>query len=230
MVFKRDKRMHVLKSLTALSKFLGAYHQFKQRTQNFGVKWQVPTALETFNHMLQKNNENVFEWAKKTDKALPMHKEFLRFARLSGLRKSESINSFNLIISLSRKNHLSEYYTEETSCLEHFRFPEIFIRRTKSAYITFIPKEQILSITKSRKISYEKIRKKLVRRGMSTKLSLLRCTWATFMEKRLSQAEVDLLQGRVSQSVFMRFYFAPDLKELKEKVLWASRELAARYV
>jgi len=229
MGFTRDKKIHILKGLTALSKFLGIYPQFRYRTQAFGIKWELPSPLETFNHMLKKNNQNVFDWAKKVMVELPMHKEYLQFAELSGLRKTECIQSYNLIIELAYENRLDEYYNASDSCLEHFKFPELFVRRTKNAYISFIPRRLIEMITKSHRVTYEMIRKKLQRRGFRIKLSLLRSAWATFMEKRLSQAEVDLLQGRVSQSVFMRYYFAPDLKQLKLKVLTAVKELERLY-
>jgi hypothetical protein len=152
------------------------------------------------------------------------HSDYLQFTAISGLRKTESIRSYNLIIELSHENRLEEYYDESKSCLEHFRFPEMFIRRTKNAYITFIDAKQVKTIESSKQVSYEMIRKKLERRGMSTRLSLLRSTWATFMENQLSQAEVDLLQGRVNQSVFMRYYFAPDLEKLGTKVLAVLRQ------
>jgi hypothetical protein len=33
------------------------------------------------------------------------------------------------------------YYNEAGQCLEHFRFPEIFIRRTKAANLSIVEKE-----------------------------------------------------------------------------------------
>jgi len=229
MTLTRDKRQHVVKALIALSKFLGLYPQFKQRVQSFGLKWEQRTALETFNSIMSKNHEDVDAWVKEVIAKNPAFKDFMQFAELSGLRKEEAIQSFNLIIDLSKANRLSEYYNEETSCLEHFRFPELFIRRTKNAYITFMPKEVVQAITQNEKITYEAIRKRLERQGFSIKLKLLRSTWATFMEKRLTQSETDLLQGRISQTVFMQFYFSPSIQELKQRVFAAIHELEQQY-
>jgi hypothetical protein len=51
------------------------------------------------------------------------------FACITGLRPSEVIESVRLLISGENK----KYYNEERQALEHFRFPEIFIRQTKKA-------------------------------------------------------------------------------------------------
>jgi hypothetical protein len=54
-----------------------------------------------------------------------------------------------------------KYYNTERQCLEHFRFPEIFLRQTKKAYISFVTHE-ILEIVEdcaqSSKITYNGIR------------------------------------------------------------------------
>jgi len=222
--FKRDKRIHIIKALTALSKFLGVYPQFKQRMQAFGVKWQMPSALEVFNHMLTKSNEDVSAWVKKVVSEFPELKDFVMFVGLSGLRKEEALNAYNLVIE-----RLGEYYNEETSCLEHFRFPKLFIRPTKNAFITVMPKEFLQSITKNSRLTTAIINKRLQRRGFKIKLGLLRSAWSTFMQRHLTQAEVDLLQGRVNQSIFMRYYFAPNFNELKQRVSTATTELTKQY-
>jgi len=224
--FNRDKRMHILKALISLSKFLGMYPQFKERMQAFGIKWQMPSALEVFNHMLTKSNEDVSKWAKEIALKFPEFKDFLTLAELSGLRKEETLNAYNLIIEYTKENRLNEYYNEETSCLEHFRLPKIFVRPTKNAFVTIIPKELLQSIAKNQPLTYAIISKRLQRNGFKIKIGLLRSAWATFMQKHLSQAEVDLLQGRVNQTIFMRYYFAPNFIELKQRTLHALEQFA----
>jgi len=175
--------------------------------------------------MMSKNNENVDTWVKEVLAKLPTFREFIIYAKLCGLRKEESIQSYNLIIELSKENRLNGYFNEATSCLEHFKYPKIFIRHTKNAYISFIPKEVVLEITQKDMITYEAIRKRLEKQGFKIKLKLLRSAWATFMQKYLTQSEIDLLQGRINQSIFMQHYFSPSIQELKARTLNAIQQL-----
>jgi hypothetical protein len=57
----------------------------------------------------------------------------VRFACLTGLRPSESCESVRLINCLNNK-----YYNQEQQTLEHFRFPDIFLRPTKKAFISYL--------------------------------------------------------------------------------------------
>jgi len=147
------------------------------------------------------------------------------FARLSGLRKTEAINSFNLIIDLAKNGRLKEYYNEELLCLEHFRF-KLFLRGKKNAYITFIPKSMVNEIANSEPITYEAIRKRLLKNGLKLRINELRDYFATFMVKHgLIREEVDLLQGRIPPSLFVRSYWSPNLKELRDRTLKALAEI-----
>jgi hypothetical protein len=69
----------------------------------------------------------------------------VKFACLTGLRPSEAVESARLLNARSAGTR-SSYYNQERQALEHFRFPEIFIRRTKKAYISFVTKEQLSGI------------------------------------------------------------------------------------
>ena len=51
---------------------------------------------------------------------------FLKFVLVSGLRKGEAVNSFNLIIELSKQNRLSEYYNSDTEILGRFKYADFF--------------------------------------------------------------------------------------------------------
>ena len=57
------------------------------------------------------NNQNsLHSWYKATKGLLRDNERlFLRFILVSGLRKGEAVNSFNLIIELSQQNRLPEY-------------------------------------------------------------------------------------------------------------------------
>ena len=82
---------------------------------------------------------------------------------LTGLRKEEVITSFNKIIDLAKQGNLNEYYNEENGLFEHFKYKEQFLRRTKNVYISIIPKDIVIKVSKSQPISYAGISKSLMR-------------------------------------------------------------------
>ncbi|MEM3699696.1 MAG: integrase [Candidatus Bathyarchaeia archaeon] len=210
-----------MKALISLSKFLGFYEQFKVRLQNCGVKFARADAFNSFLRIMNNNNEDLLEWFIKAYALLRENEKlFLRYALISGLRKSEAINSFNLIIDLAKNGRLSEYYNEDLLCLEHFRFKQFFLRGKKNTYISFIPKSMVKAIAESEPITYEAIRKRLLRNGLRLRINELRDYFATFMVKHgLIREEVDLLQGRIPPSLFVRSYWSPSLRELRDRTL-----------
>jgi hypothetical protein len=71
--------------------------------------------------------------------------DFFVFCTLTGLRGSECVNCIRLI---KDSEHFKTYYNEGRQCLEHFRFPSLFIRRTKAAYISLVDND-ILEIAQN---------------------------------------------------------------------------------
>jgi hypothetical protein len=69
--------------------------------------------------------------------------QIIKFGVVTGLRASEVIESARLLRS---HQLVKPYYNPERQAQEHFRFPEIFLRATKKAYISFITKEQLSGI------------------------------------------------------------------------------------
>jgi len=58
------------------------------------------------------------------------------------------------------------------------------------------------------------------------RLNELRDYYGTFTVRHgLIKEEVDLLQGRIGMSVFVRHYWSPAIKELKQRVFKALKEL-----
>ena len=73
----------------------------------------------------------------------------IKFNCLTGLRPSEAIDSVRLLnvgTLLFSNSRNGSYYNAERQCLEHFRHPETFLRRTKCAYVSFVTKEQLSAI------------------------------------------------------------------------------------
>ncbi len=78
-------------------------------------------------------------WLKQVVQRLPKeYSTVLVFDALTELRPNEAVMSCNLIAELSEKNMLGKYLDENLMMLQHFRFPELFLRRSKNAYISFV--------------------------------------------------------------------------------------------
>jgi len=167
------------------------------------------------------NDEEIIDWIRQVKAIVPDHAAFLDLMAATGLRFEEAINSWNLIIRLG-ENRLGEYYKSET--LEHFRFKELFIRRTKKAFISFVPIGLIKRIVKAHPLTRSMIVKKIQRRGLRLRFGDIREYHASYLTKYLRPPEIDFLYGRISTGVFMRNYFNPAwIKDLKERTLRGSR-------
>jgi len=220
--FSDCKRGHVLNALSALSKYLGVYNKFQGLVKAYGLKWKRQNSEMLILDRIEKTrkNGNIIDWIKKVKEKYPSLTDFLEFILVSGLRFTEAVHSYNLIVELTKKSEINNYYNCEKQFLEHYKFKQIFIRRTKKAFVSYIPKKLIHKIGKNKKISSYQIGNWFSRnRELKSRFSDIREYWATFMTKYLNLAEIDFLQGRVSASVFMRNYFNPELiDDLKERV------------
>ena len=220
-------RNQVIKCLISLSKYLGVHSQFKQKLRDYGVKLYRSDVFSSFLRMLNGSNSDLLTWYRKAINVLrPNERLFLRCAAVTGLRKNEAIQSFNLIIELCENADLQNYYNEELDCLEHFKFKKQFLRRTKNAYISFVPESLILKVAKSRPVAYAAIIKRLKRKNLRTRINELRDYYGTFMIRHgLIREEVDLLQGRIPPNIFIRHYWSPSFKELRDRTLKAVADL-----
>ena len=221
-----DKRLHVMKALSALSKFLGVYEEYKRLLKNYGLKWSVNSGDPIINRLTKTVDSNeIFDWIRKVKREKPSLTDFMDFMAITGLRFIEAIGSYNLIVDLAKEGRLSEYYKEEKEVLEHFRFKEVFIRRTKKAFISFVPKALVEAISRNMPLtrSYAiSVRKK----GFRLRFGDVREAHGTFLTEYLRESEIDFLHGRVSANVFMRNYFNPALiTDLKERVFKGIEDL-----
>ena len=224
--FSKSKKNHTLKALIALSKYLGVYEQFKVRIKSYGIKWGRQNSFQAFLRIMNVK-EGLMEWIKECMNVLDSSQAlFVKFVVMSGLRKGEALNAFNMIVRLNQEGKLHEHYNLELESLEHFRFENVFIRGTKNAFFSFVPKRFIEQVAACKLISYSTLRKRLKRHGMKSRLNELRDYFATYMVHHgVIREEVDLLQGRVGRSIFMRHYFSPTVRDLKNRVLKAINEI-----
>ena len=86
----------------------------------------------------------MIEWVRDAISKMPEpYYNIIVYNTLTGLRPTEACISLSLV-----QNDLENYYNKEKSFLEHFKYPELFIRRTKKAYISVI-NDLIIQIAKN---------------------------------------------------------------------------------
>jgi intergrase/recombinase len=221
--FQKAKKRMILAALIALSKYQGSYDAFKRKMGNFGVIWDNQRGFEIFLRILNDNSHDVLSWVRDCTENFDLtYSTFIKFALITGLRKGEAFQAFNLVVKLSKEGKVGEIYNSELETLELHKYPKIFFRRGKNAFFSFIPEGFMKEMTKCNVISDSGLKRRLRKNGLTCKLKELRHYQATFMAKHgLLREEADLLQGRISQSVFMRHYVSPSITELKDRVLAA---------
>jgi len=226
-----DKRGHVLKGLSALAKFLGTYPVWKQLITDYDLKWVGRSRDEIIIDRITKVKDpgEIFAWIREVKKARPELNTFMDFSAITGLRFDEAIASYNLIISLNTEGKISEYYNSSNQTLEHYKFKKTFLRKTKKAFISFVPETMINQLDPTRDLlTPRRVQKRIQKRGLQLRFGDVREAWNTFLTKYLKDSEIDFLQGRVSTSVFMRNYFNPALiGDLKTRTNTAITEILA---
>jgi len=216
-------RNNIIKSLVAFSKFTGCYESFKSRLKNCGIHYKKQSAIESFLRIMDSNNHNgLGEWYRKAlDILAPNERLYLQYVLLSGLRREEAVLSFNLLASKS----VSDYYNEQTGFLEHFKIKGkngkfLFLRNSKNAYVSAVPKSLILEISNAKPIGYFKVVKILNKYGLNSRLQELRSFYATNMRTMgLLSEQVDIMQGRINGGIFLQYYFKQNPKTLSHKIL-----------
>ena len=215
------RKAHAVKALILLSKFRGTYSEFKAKLSEFGIKWERSNGLRAFLRIFNATNNNILKWYTQAQSILRENEVlFSKFLLHSGLRVSEAIHSFNLAIKLSKEGRVSDYYDSEFQVLCHFKYPKLFIRRTKNCYITFLEPEFLEQITASHPVSYSSLRKRLERKHLRLRFNELRDRFGTYLLSHgILEAEINLLQGRIPVDIFIRHYWSPKLKELGTRII-----------
>jgi hypothetical protein len=208
LLLSEEKRLHVMKSLAALSKYLGGYDIWKDIMQRYQLKWSDNDTLQTFKNMTnsEKDYESMTDWLENTLSRLPTkYGNILLYDTLTGLRPEEACKSISLIHKC-----IEEYLNKKSFVLEHFRFPGLFIRRTKKAYIS-LASEPIINIAiQCSNCGYNSLRLAIKRRGLDMHMAYCRKIFATHLRMNgIEQETIDLLQGRTPKSVFAKHYFRP---------------------
>jgi tetratricopeptide (TPR) repeat protein len=121
-LIKQSNRNNVIKALITLSKYLGCYTEFKAKMKNYGIKIHRQSAVESFLRIMKASNSDILDWYEKALVHLrPNEQIFLRFCKVTGIRKTEAIISFNKIIELEKQQDLPAYYDFQLKVLMHFQ-------------------------------------------------------------------------------------------------------------
>lgn len=219
----KDKRRIVMAALANLAKYAGRYDYWKQIVANAGLKYEKKSAIDVAFGILNSDLHTLEEWLTKVLKAIPQrHASVLAFTAITGLRPSEGCMSTALITEMAEQDSLDNYFNQKLMMLEHFRYGKLFLRGNKNCYISFVPKEMLDYILEVKPtISYAALIHVLQRRRFRVRVKDLRHLHGTKLREHVPKEIVDLIHGRVGQSVFLRYYYEPFLNEVKQKVLRA---------
>jgi Archaeal phage integrase len=224
-------RRHAMEALSCLSKCNGTYDRWQEIRRRYNLRWTLGNeSLHALHRVFdtELNLDVMLNRIKKMVDVLPHHMgHIIRFGVITGLRPSEAVESVRLI---NNEETFHTYYNKLHMALEHFSFPEIFLRRTKKAFISFVTSDMIelakLDYIKQSNVpAYNAIRHALNRKGLNMNMSFARKVFASHLRLCGVQPEiVDMLQGRVSTSKLTRHYLVPN-NSLRDQVLDAIQKL-----
>lgn len=224
----KSLRRIVMASLSNLSKYLGVYEYWKQIIRAYGLKWKSWSGLEAFLSIVNTNLSDVKDWLKQVMQRLPInYSTALAYTALTGLRPTEACISLRLISDLAESGMLDSYLNRDLMMLEHYKFPKLFLRKSKNAYISFITPELLnLVLDVKPRVKYSALDTKIGRLGFKTRVKYLRKLYATTLRNSgVPQEFIDLVQGRIGQSIFIRFYYKPLLQQIRSQATQAIEPL-----
>jgi hypothetical protein len=205
-----DKRIHAMKALAALSKYLGCYDLWKSIIERHQLKWSNEDAIQIFHNITNADHDfsSMVKWLRDALTMLPQsYGNILLFNALTGLRPEEAIQSIKIL----HNNKESDDYLKDNTVLEHYKYPSIFIRRTKKAYISIVNGTILGLAREAADHGYNSLRLSIKHKGLDMNMAFCRKIFATHLRNNRIEPEIiDLLQGRIPKSVFARHYFRPD--------------------
>lgn len=221
-----ETRQHAMKSLASVSKYLGTYDKWQELVKKYQLKWDQKSGYSAFEKIFnnEKNFSFMFNWIKNSVKVLPPeYSNLILFNTLTGLRPDESHNAIYLI-----KNKPSEYIDYNNFILSHYKFPNLFLRISKKAYMSIIDKSYLdIALNTTNISNYTSISNKIKRFGIIMNMYYCRKVFATYLRNKGIEPElIDLLQGRTPSSIFVNHYYRPDINtEFYHKIRLLLNEL-----
>ncbi len=192
--------------LAALANFTGTKDDWKSLVSRYNLKWNGHNDLGDLVGLLYSNRfDEMVRELKATLETVPSdYSNYFKFDLLVGLRASESVNAINMLRTTPG------YLNKDLGILEHFRYPQQFIRNTKKCFISVVDDETLEIARATRSLDYQGIRSEFRRRKLAFEMRYCRKLFATYMRKHVDTELVDLLQGRTPTSIFARYYNKPN--------------------
>jgi hypothetical protein len=130
-------RVHTMKALASLSKYMGCYDIWKEIVQRYQLKWSDSNkSIKVFNAIFQNDGNNyssMLKWIKDVVAVLPTdYQNIILFNTLTGLRPDEAQKAIHLI-----KTNEIQYVDKERGILNHYQFSD-FLKTNKDAYLSII--------------------------------------------------------------------------------------------
>jgi hypothetical protein len=198
-----------MKALATLSKYLGCYNKWKDIKERYQLKWSNGDSLETFDMFMsgEQNYTSMINWLKNCcSKLSASYSNILLFNTLTGLRPDEACKAIQII-----QKEGDNYVRKDLMILEHYKFPDIFIRRTKKAYISIVTDSMLELARQASNCGYNALRLAVKRKKLDMNMAYCRKIFATHLRTHgIEQEIIDLLQGRAPKSVFAKHYFRPN--------------------
>jgi intergrase/recombinase len=201
--------------LAALANFTGEKERWKQIVSKYDLRWNGKNDNGDLVTLLYSNRfDEMIRELRTILEAIPDdYANYYRFNVATGLRPVEAVNAINLL-----RTDYSKYVNQELLVLEHYKYPSMFIRNTKKAFISVADNETLEIAKNTRSLDYQGIRSEFRRRKLPFHMAYCRKIYATFMRKRVDVELIDLLQGRVPTGIFAKFYNRPNYKDDLERV------------
>jgi hypothetical protein len=225
-----NKRIHIMKALSCLAKFTGQVEQWLAIRQRYNLTWSTGTEkIDAFTRFFndEVTLDTLIQWLIEALHQLPAHfANVFLFCSLTGMRATECLASIKLIKEIE---NVERYYDSKNHVLRHYLFADTFIRRTKALYISIIDDEILEIARKIDKIpTLNTLKTASRRRNLRMKLKYCRKIHASWLRQNghIEAEIVDLLQGRVPKSVFLRHYLTPN-GDYKQKILASVVKLKA---
>lgn len=190
-------------ALANQSKYRGCYNRWKEIKEAYDLKWTTSTDLDIFNAIMESKNQYpaMLEWLKDTCNGLPdKYSSAVLYGALTGLRVGELFQSIRLV-----QTDLDNYMNKDRMLLEHYKYREIFIRRTKKAYITVLTPGILELGLECRDVGENSLRHAIKRLNLHDHLKYYRKIYAIHLRgKGIAAETIDLLQGRVPKERFCK--------------------------
>jgi hypothetical protein len=224
-----NKRIHVMKALSALAIFTGQYNSWRSIFEQYQLSWSTGTEkLDAFTRFFDdsKDLDTMIGWLKEALSVLPsQYSKFFLFCTLTGMRCSEALESVKLINKKDPET-FKRYYDPDGQVLRHYAFPDIFIRRTKAVYISVVDDEIIGIAQDIEKVPTLNALKMVSRRtSLTMRVKYCRKFFASYLHRCGESSDlIDMLQGRIGKNIFLKHYLTPD-SSYKQRVLQVLEKL-----